>query len=107
MAAEVGTVQDMVGHASPGPCAVCGRTIQENSAFVNTGPTNWNDPSASKTRTWVAAEHEIHGWTPFVVAHPACFEEQEGSDALAALIDAAKSRKGPPRPSQASFDHDG
>jgi hypothetical protein len=28
---------------------------------------------------WVPVGDDIHGWTPFVLAHPICFGREEGS----------------------------
>jgi hypothetical protein len=80
----------MGGQGSPGICHVCGRPVAPGEAFVSIGPTDWNDPSKPKFKRWVPAEEEIHGWTPFVVAHAGCFARDEGSDALNALIDEAR-----------------
>ena len=76
----------VTGQGSVGPCALCGLTIEASSAFVNIDPTNWNDPSAPKSKRWVPPDTDIHGWTPFVVTHPECFARDEGADALAALV---------------------
>jgi hypothetical protein len=61
-----------------GVCDICGTAIASRSAFVNTGPTDRDDPDKPKTRSWVAADTEIHGWTPFVLTHPVCFADREG-----------------------------
>ena len=86
----------MSGQGSVGPCALCGRIVEANGAFVNVGPTNWNDPEAPKARRWVAPHTEIHGWTPFVVTPPECFAREEGAEALEALIAAALPQTEPP-----------
>lgn len=75
----------MSGPVSPGVCDVCGQRVEAGQAFVNIGPTDWTDPSKPKTQRWVPAGADIHGWTPFVVEHPACFTEVNSEDALIRL----------------------
>jgi hypothetical protein len=70
-----------------GVCDICGTAIASRSAFVNTGPTDWHDPDKPKRRSWVAADTDIHGWTPFVLTHPVCFANEEGVEALVALVE--------------------
>lgn len=67
-------------------CSLRGQLIAPNSAFVNIGPTNWNDPSQPKSKRYVPEDTDIHGWSPFVVAHPDCFAQDEGDEALRVLI---------------------
>jgi hypothetical protein len=57
---------------------------------VNIGPTDWNDPDKPKSKRYVPEGTDIHGWTPFVVAHPECFARDEGVEVLRGLIDAAQ-----------------
>lgn len=75
------------GQGSPGICDICGRAVEANGAFVNIGPTDWSDPSKPKSRRWVPAGTDIHGWTPFVGEHPPCFAEVNGQDAPHRQID--------------------
>ena len=70
-----------------GTCYVCGLDVAERSSFVNAGPTDQNDPAKGRARRWVAADEDIHGWTPFLPAHPVCFAQGEGVAALVALVD--------------------
>ena len=56
---------------------------------MNIGPTDWLDATRPKSKRFILPGTDIHGWTPFVVAHPACFALDEGPNALNALIDAA------------------
>lgn len=72
----------MSGQGSPGICGICGHPVEPEAAFVNIGPTDWTDPSKPKTRQWIPAGSEIHGWSPFVVEHPACFVSVNGQEAL-------------------------
>jgi hypothetical protein len=72
----------VTGQGSPGICDICGRPIEPDGAFVNIGPTDWTDPTKPKSRRWVPAETDIHGWTPFVVEHPSCFVRMSGQEAL-------------------------
>jgi hypothetical protein len=57
------------------------------ASFVDTGPTDHNDPSAPRSVRWVPVDEDIHGWTPFVIAHPACFAREQGVEALVNLVD--------------------
>lgn len=70
------------GEGSPGICDICGLPIDSGTGFVNIGPTDWTDPSKPKSRRWVPAGSDIHGWTPFVVEHPSCFVSINGQAAL-------------------------
>lgn len=81
----------MTGQGSPGRCHLCGEDVQADAAFVNIGPTDWNDPAKPKSKWYVAEGTDIHGWTPFVVAHPDCFARDEGDEELRRLIEAAAS----------------
>ncbi len=69
------------GYASPGVCDICGQPIEACAAFVNIGPTDRTDPSRPRTRRWVPARTDIHGWTPFALDHPHCFAEVNGQGA--------------------------
>lgn len=73
-------------------CHVCGQAIAPDAAFVDIGPTDWTDPSKPKAKRFVAEGTDIHGWTPFVVAHPECLAHEEGDEVLRALIAAAEER---------------
>jgi hypothetical protein len=77
------------GQGSVGPCSVCGAEIEADAAFVNIGPTDPHDPDRPKSTRYVCPGTDIHGWTPFVVAHPSCFAQVEGSAALHTLIESA------------------
>ena len=70
-----------------GVCDVCGQPVAAGSSFINTGPTDWNDPSKPKSQRWVPADEDIHGWSPFVLTHPICFAGETGLAALVALVD--------------------
>jgi hypothetical protein len=70
-----------------GMCDVCGRPVTAGSSFINTGPTDWSDPSKPKTQRWVPADEDMHGRTPFVMTHPACFVSGAGVASLVALVD--------------------
>ncbi len=52
-------------------------------------PTDRNDPERPTKKRFVREGTDIHGWTQFVVAHPACFAQLEGGAALHALIESA------------------
>lgn len=75
-----------------GPCAVCGRPIAAMSSFVDTGPTDPADPDKAPYEKWVPADEDIHGWTPFVLKHPACYASERGVQALVELVDASDDR---------------
>jgi len=75
-----------------GPCAVCGRPIAAMSSFIDTGPTDPMDPDKPPYAKWVPADEDIHGWTPFVLKHPACYAEERGAQALVDLVDASDGR---------------
>lgn len=79
----------MPGQGSVGPCHVCGANIEPDAAFVNIGPTDRNDPDRPTKKRFVREGTDIHGWSPFVVAHPTCFAQLEGEAALDALIASA------------------
>ena len=72
---------------SIGTCHVCGLDVAYGSSFVNIGATDWTEPSKEQTSRWVPVNEDIHGWTPFVVAHPVCFARDKGVAALGALVD--------------------
>lgn len=73
--------------AGLGPCTVCGRDIVLGAAFINIGPTDWNDPERPKLERYVPVDEDIHGWSPFVTMHPACYSRQEGIEKLLHLVD--------------------
>jgi hypothetical protein len=81
----MGAVTSDKGHGSPGVRHVCGREVEPDAAFVNIGPTDWNDPSKPRATRLVPPGTDIHGWSPFVAAHPDCFAQTEDQGALAAL----------------------
>jgi hypothetical protein len=70
-----------------GPCGVCGHDITSGSAFINIGPTDLNVPDKPKYVRWVPVDEDIHGWSPFVTMHPACYAQQEGIERLLRLVD--------------------
>lgn len=75
------------GPGDVGICELCGLPVRSGDSFVNRGPTDWNDAKRPKLYRWVDAATDIHGWTPFVILHPTCFNEREGNEALALLLD--------------------
>ena len=75
--------------ADYGVCEHCGRPVGQGTAFVNTGPTDWANPQEPKQVRYVRSGADIHGWTPFVLTHPACWAEEHGSAALQELVDDA------------------
>lgn len=76
----------MTGQGSPGVCHLCGQAVLPDAAFVNIGPTDWNDPSKARSTHFVPEGTDIHGWSPFVVAHPDCFARTDGQEALDGLM---------------------
>jgi len=70
-----------------GPCSICGEEISFGAAFINVGSTDWHDPEKPKSARWVPIDEDIHGWSPFVSEHPACYAHQEGLDELLRLVD--------------------
>jgi hypothetical protein len=70
-----------------GACSVCGEEIAFGAAFISIGPTDWHDPEKPKSERWVPVDEDIHGWSPFVTMHPACYARQEGIDKLLRLVD--------------------
>jgi hypothetical protein len=75
-----------------GVCAVCGESILAMSSFVNTGPSDMNDPGKAPYERWVPVDEDIHGWTPFILKHPACYASERGVQALVRLVDASDRR---------------
>ncbi len=67
--------------------SVCGQPVKAGAAFVTIGATEWADPSRPKSEKFVPVEEDIHGWSPFVFAHPACYVAKRGLDTLLELID--------------------
>jgi len=72
---------------SLGACSICGEDVQQGASFINTGPTDSNDPTKPKSLRWVPVDEDIHGWSPFVISHPACFAREAGAEALMKLVD--------------------
>jgi hypothetical protein len=70
-----------------GVCRVCGLGVAAGASFVNTGPTDWNDQAKPHSVRWVPVDEDIHGWTPFVITHPACFAREQSVEALVQLVD--------------------
>ncbi len=70
-----------------GACSVCGRPVNAGAAFVNIGPTDWADPRKTRTKRFIPVDEDIHGWSPFVLNHPACYASENGLDALLRLVD--------------------
>lgn len=78
------------GQGSPGQCHLCGEDVLPDAAFINIGPTDWTDPETPKSKRYIWEATDIHGWTPFVVAHPDCFARDKGEEELHRLIDLAE-----------------
>ncbi|MEY2474223.1 MAG: hypothetical protein QOK28_3552 [Actinomycetota bacterium] len=57
------------------------------ASFIDTSPTDWNDPTRPKSNRWIPVDEDIHGWTPFVITHPTCFAREFGIETLVALVD--------------------
>jgi len=72
---------------SIGKCHICGDEVPLGASFIDTGPTDWADPSAPRQVRWIPVDEDIHGWSPFVIAHPACFVRENGVEALVDLVD--------------------
>lgn len=70
-----------------GSCHVCGQPVTAGSSFINTGPTDASNASKPNTHRWVPVDEDIHGWSPFVLSHPACFAAENGVSELVALVD--------------------
>jgi hypothetical protein len=70
-----------------GVCSVCGQQVAVGAAFINIGPTDPHDPDKPKSERWVPVDEDIHGWSPFVIVHPACYARQEGVEKLVGLVD--------------------
>jgi hypothetical protein len=60
--------------------------IEPDAAFVNIGPTDWNDPTKPRSMRFVPPRTDIHAWTPFEVEHPDCFVRENGEDAVSELV---------------------
>ena len=67
--------------------ALCGKPVPLGESFINTGPTDWNDPGVPPSVAWVPVETDIHGWSPFVVAHPPCWAKEHSAEDLTMLVD--------------------
>ncbi len=70
-----------------GICSVCGQPVLQGAAFVNIGPTDSADPAKPRRVRYVPVDEDIHGWSPFVLNHPACYASEYGLDALLRLVD--------------------
>ena len=70
-----------------GPCSFCGTSIPFRASFVDTHPTDSKEPWKPRTSRWVPVDEDVHGWTPFEIAHPACFAREHGVAALVELVD--------------------
>jgi hypothetical protein len=70
-----------------GVCSVFGQGVLVGEAFIDTGPTDWNDPIKKPSVTWVPVATDIHGWSPFVVAHPACWAREHSIEDLVLHVD--------------------
>lgn len=84
------SVYVMAGQGSPGRCHACGERVLADAAFVDIGPTDIYDRNKPRAKRFVPAGTDIHGWTPFELAHPECFKANEGAETLRALIDASR-----------------
>ena len=72
---------------SIGVCHLCGQDVALGSSFIDTGPTDSKEPTRPPSVRWVPVEEEVHGWSPFVIAHPSCYAAENGVDALILLVD--------------------
>lgn len=70
-----------------GVCQFCGDPVPLGASFVNTGPTDWDDPAKPPSERFVPVDEDIHGLSPFVVSHPACYANDQGVEALVGLVD--------------------
>jgi hypothetical protein len=70
-----------------GNCAICGKDLAVGSSFVDTHSTDSKEPWNPRTVRWVPVDTDIHGWTPFEIAHPVCWADVHGVDALVDLVD--------------------
>ena len=70
-----------------GVCSICGKGVPVGESFINTGPTDWNDPNRPPSVAWIPVDTDIHGWTPFVLAHPTCWTGEHSVEELAVLVD--------------------
>jgi hypothetical protein len=70
-----------------GICSICGLAVASGESFINTGPTDWNDPTKQPSVMWVPVDADIHGWSPFVLNHPACWAREHPIGDLVALVD--------------------
>lgn len=68
-------------------CHICGRKVSFGASFISIGPSDQIDPSKPRSLRWIPVDEEIHGWSPFVVAHPMCFAEAEGFETVIGLVD--------------------
>lgn len=72
---------------SIGKCSVCGKDVNYGESFVDTHPTDSREPWKERQARWVPVDEDIHGWSPFEIAHPACHAREHGVDALVKLVD--------------------
>jgi len=54
--------------------------VRLGAAFVAIAPQDAPEPRFR----YVPADTDIHGWSPFVIAHPECFARSDGDAVLAA-----------------------
>jgi hypothetical protein len=77
---------------SIGKCHICGADVMAGASFIDTGHTDQTDPGAPRKVRWVPVDEDIHGWSPFVIAHPVCFAREKGVDMLVDLVDQSHRR---------------
>jgi hypothetical protein len=70
-----------------GNCAICSTEIAISASFIDTGPTDSKEPWKPRSVRWVPADEDVHGWTPFEIAHPVCWASVHGVHALVNLVD--------------------
>lgn len=70
-----------------GVCSICGLTVAAGESFINTGPTDSSDPIKPRSVRWVPVDTDIHGWTPFVLDHPACWAGEHSIHEFIGLVD--------------------
>ena len=76
-----------MGVSGLGVCSICGREVPLGASFISIGPSDQIDPSKPRSLRWIPVDEAIHGWSPFVVAHPMCFAEAEGFETVIGLVD--------------------
>jgi|GEM_PF-6996098 len=70
-----------------GICSLCGQGVASGDSFIDTGPTDWSDPTTLPASRWVPVDTDVHGWTPFVITHPVCWAGEHSLEDLAGLAD--------------------